>query len=374
MPKLNILSESALAKKYPDAARADILLPDEKTLWLPSRVLALNWQLGGGLMYGKITELFGYESTGKSLLAMDFGSIAQNLGGVVLWGDAEGTFNTKWAQKNGLDPSRVYLYDSNDIEGFSDWQTDMILFHRSRLKKNEPILLVCDSIAALDCLDNINSSQLDAKAEMGNRAKAIYKMYRLRNHFYKKMGVCVLMINQVRKKVGASMFEASETTPGGDSTKFYASQRIGLAAGKQIKGVMNRNGFKEDSNGTKLGRTVYIQIHKNKIAPPVDSVKTQVYFKPDIWNHVGYSRYHGLPEILITEGILSKRGAYFYFGNKLVGQGEDQVLRFFYTEEKKRRIILGKSEINTLSKTRAKLDAMEQNLFPVKGKEIQDDE
>lgn len=369
--RFKLLNESALAKKYPDAARADILLPDEKTLFLPSRSIALNWQLGGGLPFGRIAELFGYESTGKSLLAMDFGYVAQQLGGIMLWGDAEGTFTPAWARKNGLDPAKVFVYDANDIEGYSDWHFDMILHWRSKLTKNQPILLVCDSIAALDCKDNINSSQMEAKAEMGNRAKAIYKMYRLRSHFYKTMGVTVLMINQVRKKVGASMFEAAETTPGGDSTKFYATQRIGLVPSKQIKGVILKSGkFKEETggNGKKIGRNVIIQIAKNKIAPPRDSVKTQVYFHPDIWNHVGYSRYHGLPEILVAEGVLTKKGAYYYYKTHTVAQGEDALIQLLYTDEHKRKILLNAAPINTLSKTRKKLEAIKSNLYPVKGK------
>ncbi len=373
--RFKLLNESALAKKYPDAARADILLPDDKTLFLPSRSIALNWQLGGGLPVGKIVELFGYESTGKSLLAMDFGYVAQQLGGIMLWGDAEGTFTTQWAKKNGLDDKKVFVYDANDIEGYSDWHFDMILHWRAKLTKNQPILLVCDSIAALECAANINSSQMDAKAEMGNRAKAIYKMYRLRSHFYKAMGVTVLMINQVRKKVGATMFEAAETTPGGDATKFYATQRIGLVPSKQIKGTITKSGkFKEDGGGKKMGRNVIIQIAKNKIAPPRDSVKTQVYFQPDIWNHVGYSRYHGLPEILVQEGVLKKKGAYYYFGEHTVAQGEDALIHLLYTDENKRKILLKKAPINTMSKTRSKLDSLTRNLYPVKGKEVEDEE
>jgi len=363
-----LLSDSALAKKYKNAARADILLPDDSTLWLPSRCLALNWQLGGGIPYGKLLEIFGYESTGKSLLAMEFGYAAQQLGGVVLWGDAEGSFTTLWAKKNGLDPKRVFVYDGNDIEGYSDWHRDMIIQQRAILKNNEPILLVCDSIAALDTLVNIDNSQLDRKAEMGNRAKAIYTMYRMRNHFYKNMGVCVIMINQVRAKVGATMFEAATTTPGGEATKFYASQRIGLVPSKQIKGVMKKTGFKEDNQGIKIGRNIIVQIAKNKVAPPRDSVKTQVYFRPEIWDHVGYSRYHGLPDILVEEGIVTKKGAYYYYKDHTVAQGEEAFIKLLYTDEHKRKILLKNSTINTISKTRDKINSLTRNLFEVKVK------
>jgi recombination protein RecA len=374
MSTLKLLSDSALRKKYPNSARADILLPDEKFLWLPSRSVALNWQLGGGIPYGRIVEIFGYESTGKSLLATDFAAVTQALGGVVLWGDAEGTFNPHWAKKNGLDPSKVEVYDSNDVEGYSDWHRDMIIHYRSKLVKNEPILLVLDSIAALDCLQNLNESQVESKAEMGNRAKAIYKMYRYRNHFYKQMGVTVIMINQVRKKLNASMFENADTTPGGDSTKFYASQRIGIQGGKQIKGTNTNGKYQDSDKGIKIGRVVYIQIVKNKVAPPKNSLKTEVYFMPDKSGYTGFSRYHGLPEILELEGVLKKKkGSGYLYKDKLIARGEDSLLLKLMENEKMRKVFIAKAGINTISKTREKLNNISHNLFPVKLKELKEE-
>jgi recombination protein RecA len=371
MATLKLLSDSALRKKYPNSARADVLLPDEKFIWLPSRSVSLNWQLGGGIPYGRIVEIFGYESTGKSLLATDFAAVAQSLGGVVLWGDAEGTFNPHWALQNGLDPSKVEIYDSNDVEGYSDWHRDMIIHYRSKLVKNEPIVLVLDSIAALDCLQNLNESQVESKAEMGNRAKAIYKMYRYRNHFYKTMGVTVIMINQVRRKLNASMFENAETTPGGDSTKFYASQRIGIQAGKQIKGLQVAGKYQDSDKGIKIGRTVYIQVIKNKIAPPKNSLKTEVYFMPTKSGYTGFSRYHGLPEILELEGVLKKKkGSGYFYKDKMIARGEDSLLLKLMENDKMRKAFIAKAGINTVSKTRDKLNSITHNLFPVKLKEI----
>jgi recombination protein RecA len=374
MSKIKLLSESALRKKYVNSSRADIILPDDKMIFLPSRCLSLNWQLGGGILYGRVVELFGYESTGKSLLASDFGVTTQQLGGVVLWGDAEGTFNPHWAAQNGLDPSKVEVYDSNDIEGFSDWCRDTILMYRSKLIKNEPILLVLDSIAALECLDNLNKDQLDGKAEMGNRAKAIYRFYRYRTNFFKQMGVCVVMINQVRKKLNASMFENAETTPGGDSTKFYASYRIGLNGGKQIKGREISGRFEEKSDGQKVGRIVYIQSVKNKVAPPRNSVKTEVYFLPHKFGYVGFSRYGGLPEILELEGIVKKKkGSGFYYKDKFICKGEDSFVYALHNREKLRKLLIKNSPVNTVSKTRAKLAELDRNLFPVKLKDLKEE-
>lgn len=206
--KLKVQTESALRKKYAGSGRAtDIVVSADEMLWLPSRFLALNDQLGGGVPYGKILELFGEESSGKSLMAFDFAYCAQQLGGVVLWADAEYAFTRDWALHNGLDLDRVELFKEKAIEVISDWSVDMAIYYRSKLVNNEPILLVVDSIAALDCLSNMNGSQVDAKAEMGTRAKQMDMWLRTRNGIYEELGVTVVLINQLRAKIGASPFE-----------------------------------------------------------------------------------------------------------------------------------------------------------------------
>jgi len=373
---IKVLSEDALRKKYKDAGRADIILPDsDKFIFLPSRCLALNWQLGGGIPYGRIMEVFGYESTGKSLIATDFGTVAQSLGGVVLWGDAEGTFTKHWAQQNGLDLSKLELYNSNDIEGFSDWARDMILFYRSKLTKNQPILLVLDSIAATDTKVNSNATQTDRKAEMGNRAKEIYAFLRYRNSFFKHLGICVILINQVRSKLGASMFESNETTPGGNSIRFYSSLRLAVQGSKQIKGKKVNGIFVQRDDGKKVGKNVSFQIVKNKVAPPKNSVKSQVYFTDAVTGYVGFSRYWFLADVLEMDGVIKKKGkAGYYFKDKFIARGEESFMKEFGENEKMRKFLLKKSTINTTSKTREKLTSLHENLFPVKLKELDDEE
>lgn len=203
-----ILSDSELEKKYYGSGLASrITVMPEESLWLPSRNLYLNYTMGGGIPYGKICEVFGGESSGKSLLAMDFGYAAQYLGGVLLWNDAEQSFDPGWAKANGLNLDKTIVYNETSIELISDWAADMALTWRNKLRANEPIVIVTDSIAALDCEANINSSQVDSKAEMGNRAKALYRYVRTRNQHFADLGIIAIFINQLRKKVGATMFE-----------------------------------------------------------------------------------------------------------------------------------------------------------------------
>lgn len=367
----NVLSDNELKKRYNTGKASNICLTTESMLWLPSRVLSLNHQMGGGILYGTILELFGEESTGKSLLCKDFGVSAQALGGVVLWGDAEGTFNGPWAQQNGLDLDRTYLLPENcDIETHADWQADMIVTLRSKLVHNEPILLVEDSIGALDTLDNSNAAHADGKAEMAQRAKAIYKMVRQRNSFYLKYGVSVIYINQLRKKMGASQFENPDTTVGGGAMKFFASQRLGLYRGKLIK----------NDDKKKVGRVNYVRTEKNKVAPPRENTKAQVYFSPDNpTGVVGYSKYYGLitedgDGVLEEMGILvRKAGAYYYKGNQ-IAKGYNAMMRKIQEDDTLRKNLIRRAGINTISKTRAQLESITENRYPVKTKKSKDGE
>lgn len=360
--KLKKLSEGALRKKYAGSGKAsEIMVSGENMLWLPSRFLTFNDQLGGGVPFGKILELFGEESSGKSLLAYDFAYCCQALGGVVLWADSEFAFTHDWAIQNGLDLDQVELFQEKAIENISDWAMDMALFYRSQLTNNEPILLVVDSIAALDCIDNIDSHQLDAKAEMGNRAKAIDKMLRTRNGLFEKLGVAVVLINQLRSKIGASKFEDPDTTPGGKATKFYASQRVGVYGGKQIKAKIK--GYED-----RVGRVTSIRVKKNKVAPPKPTIKSaEVYFHPEHSEPIGFSKYFGLPDILVRKGVLDRKkgSSRYYLADKMVANGEAALLKLLKSDEKMRRKLIRKSGINTISTTRKKLEGLTTNRFNV---------
>jgi recombination protein RecA len=365
--KDKVLTENEFKKKYVNSGKADIILPSEKVIRLPSDILPLNHQLGGGIPYGKVMECFGWESTGKSLLAMRFGYAAQYLGGVLLWADMENAWGNAWADESGLDISAIELLDGdNCIEHFSDWAKDSIMMYRSRLTKNQPILLVCDSIAAGDTEANLDGDQSDKKAEMGNRAKAWDKMYRMRVPLFKKYGVCVIMINQLRGKIGASMFESAETTPGGKATGYYSSIRLGLVKGKQIKGKMVDGEFVDDFKmGIKCGQNVTFQVKKNKTFPPRDSVKSEAYFTDLKEGYVGFNRYMGLDTMALDKGIITKSGnTYSIRGKKIAGR-KDDVLRAIAEKPKVRKYVISKLGINTISQTADQLGNISTNLFKV---------
>lgn len=359
---LKILTEDKLRKKY-NSHNASIIV-EEEPLFLPSTILSLNYQLGGGIPYGKLLEEYGEESTGKSLLAMTFAAACQKLGGKVLWVDAESAWNTVWARKNGVDSSKVELLVDNRTEVISDWCRDMAYYYRSQLVNNEPILIVVDSLAMLDKMDNSDKTMADAKAEMGGRAKAIGDFWRIRTPTFYRLGVCVIAINQTRKKLNASLFEDNTTTPGGESTKFAASQRIQLVRSKQIKNEKKR----------KIGQNVYVRVTKNKVAPPTDSVYTQVYFKENQWGYVGYNKYGGLKEPLEDEGVIEVKGSIIKFEGSTVARGEESFVNALHTDSKLRKAIIKESTINTISKTRKRLDSLDTNLYEVGAASEDEDE
>lgn len=354
-------TEAALRKKYSSNKASNIVVASEDMLWIPSRFLAINELTGGGVPYGKILEIFGEESSGKSLLAMDFAYSTIALGGMVLWADAEYAFTEAWALQNGIDLDKVELFREKSIERISDWTVDMGMYYRSKLVNNEPILLVVDSTAATDCEANRGTEQLDRKAEMGNRAKAIDTMLRGRNDIWEELGITAIFINQLRKKIGASQFEDPDTTPGGAAMKFYASIRLGVYGGKQIKGKVN--GYED-----RVGRVTSIRVKKNKVAPPKPTIKSApVYFHPEYKEGVGFDKYFSLTEILERKGVITrKKGASrYYLKDKMLANGEEALVKLLRKDDKLRSKLIRRAKINSISKTRKKIESINGNLYPI---------
>lgn len=367
---IKVLSDKQLSNKYASSGRASIIIPpDESILKLPSRFIALNYQMNGGIPYGKILELFGEESTGKSLLAMDYGYVCQALDGEVIWADAENSFNGSWFKKNGLDLERIHLMTEQPaMEVISDWIQDTVVSVRSRLKKNEPILLVLDSLAAIRCLGEIGEYMLDSSAKFGNRAKAISDFLGNRNTLFAKMGVCVILINQLRRKIGASQFEDPDKTVGGDAVKFYAAQRLGLVRGKQIK-------RKIKGSEQKVGQNIYTRTKKDKTGPPRNTTAGEVYFTGTKSQPVGFNKYSALPELLIQlEVVQRKKGSSrYYLDDKMIANGEENFIELLKTDEDLRKTLIKRSRINTISKTKQQLEKIPNNLYPVLTKKSNDD-
>lgn len=369
--KIKIPTLREIQKKFPSQYIAGEV-DESKRPWLPTRFLAFNKVTGGGCPFGKIIELFGEESSGKSLMAYDFAYCCQYLGGMVLWVDAEQSFTNDWATKNGLDLDKIVVFRSTSIEAISDWVANMALYWRSQLIHNEPILLVLDSVSALDTDINLNSEMLNASADMGNRAKAIYKYFRIRNEMLYSLGITQVYINQLRKNLKAGMFENPDTTPGGKALAFYASIRIGLYGGKQIT-------KKVKGKERKIGRVTSIRTIKNKVATPGPTLKgSPLYNNAKYVDSIGFDRLHFLDEILIEEEIIekTKSGTYSYKGKTLC-RGAEKFAELLRDDDDLRRKLIRKAGINTLGATKKLLESLHENLYPVDGinsDEYEDDE
>lgn len=355
---MRVPTKNDLLKKYGNMIQ---LASDtrEPGIWLPSTFLALNYTLGGGIPYGKILEIAGEESAGKSLLAYNFAYTCHQLGGQVIWVDAESSWMNSWAEANKVDPNKVTVINDTRIEYVSDAVADLAIYLRSQLTHNEPILLVVDSIAAMDCADNIDSKMVEAKAEMGGRAKALYKYFRIRSELFVKLGVTQIYINQLRTALNVGFGKDNSTTTGGAALKFYASQRIATYAGKTIT-------VKHKGKERKAGKNVTIRIIKNKVAPPRPTIsKCPVYFNPT-FHEVGFDKYFALDDIFVENDLIEKTTGGFKRKGKTIARGEEKFHQLMEEDSKLRRALLKEVGINTLSTTKKKLEEISgTNYYPV---------
>ena len=361
---IKIPTKNDLLKRY----GSTIILASETKetgLWLPSTFFALNYTFGGGIPFGKILEIAGEESSGKSLIAYNFAYSCQQLGGHVIWVDAEQSWMNSWAEVNGVDPNKVTVVNDTRIEYVADAVADLALYWRSQLTHNEPILLVIDSIAAMDCSDNIDSKMSDAKAEMGGRAKALYKYFRIRNELFYRLGITQIYINQLRTALNVGFGKDNTTTTGGAALKFYASIRAAFYSGKSIT-------VKSNGKERKAGKLVTIRLIKNKVAPPRPTIsKCPVYFNPK-YHSVGFDRCFGLEDVLVDNEIITKSsGGVYKLKDKVLTRSGEKFQKLLEEDDELRRKLLRRADINTIGSVRKKLESLTENYYPIDGVEYE---
>lgn len=303
--------------------------------------------------------------THNTLVAYDFAYCTQQLGGHVIWVDAEQSWDNSWAEQNGIELDKVTIISSTEIETISDAIADLSILWRSKLTHNEPILLVVDSIAAMDCTENINIKMTDGKAEMGGRAKALYKMFRIRTELLSKLGITQIYINQLRVALNVGFGQDNTTSTGGKALGFYASIRSAFYAGKQVT-------KKVKGKERKVGKLVSIRPIKNKVSPLRNTIsKAPIYFNPKYVEYVGFDRYHGFADILVEEDVLEKTpGGIYKYKGKTVARGEEKFQSVVEEDDKLRRKLIKACGINTIRVTQSKIDELVEkgiNLFPVDG-------
>ncbi len=313
----------------------------KEVLWLPSSSLAFNVATGGGFPYGRIIELSGEFSSGKSLAGYDAIAQAQKLGGLGIIVDGEGTYDKTFGEKLGINNDELIIYPpelkvkkeedlknkeiaARSVEKVSAFLEDTITKVRSIYPMPAPVVIMTDSITALTTLKQIEADMDNATRDM-TKAQVLGIMYTRLVGITKHENVILIFINQMRETIdtsgGGSMYKPKEKSTGGKALEFFASLRVKFAkAGwsDAKKGI--RGGAIEDENGIKIGQITRIEVTKNKLYPPYNKGEIRTNFDR-FTNTYGFDRFYGLVEFLKNERVITQHGAWYAYGETKLGQG-----------------------------------------------------
>ena len=268
---------------------------------IPSGALSLDLALGGGYPKGRIIEIYGPESSGKTTLTLHAIAEIQKQGGTAAFIDAEHALDPAYAKRLGVDTENLLVSQPDNGE-------QALEITETLVRSNAVDLVIVDSVAALTPQAEIDGDMGDS--HMGLQARLMSQALRKLTGIINKSKATVIFINQIRMKIGV-MFGNPETTTGGNALKFYASQRIDIRRIGQIK-------VGDDI----IGNRTKIKVVKNKIAPPFRVAEF------DIMYNEGISKTGDILDLAVTHGIVEKSGAFYKYNGETIGQGRDKTKNY----------------------------------------------
>lgn len=269
---------------------------------IPTGSLALDLALGiGGVPRGRIIEIYGPESSGKTTLCQHVIAESQKRGGICAFVDMEHALDPNYAARCGVDVNNLYVAQPDTGEQALEIADALV-------RSGTMDVVVIDSVAALVPRAEIEGEMGDS--HMGLQARLMSQALRKMSGAIKQTNTVVIFTNQLRAKIGV-MFGNPETTTGGNALKFYASLRLDIRRTEAIK-----------TGGSTVGNRTVVKIKKNKVAPPF----TECEF--DIMYNSGISKAGDILDLAVAQGVVDKRGAYFRYKETTIGQGRENAKEF----------------------------------------------